>query len=102
MPEALVIGGTGLVGRAVARRLLADGWTVSVTGRDPGHLPSDVAKAGARFVAANRDDAEALAAAVQRPEVEYAVSIGPGDGAAEVYFSDLGYEYIRINAEYTT
>ena len=63
MPEALVIGGTGLVGRAVARRLLADGWTVSVTGRDPGHLPSDVAKAGARFVAANRDDAEALAAA---------------------------------------
>jgi len=63
MPKALVIGGTGLVGRAVARRLLADGWTVSVTGRDPAHLPSDVAAAGARFVSVNREDAEALAAA---------------------------------------
>ncbi|GAA3086834.1 SDR family oxidoreductase [Pseudonocardia yunnanensis] len=63
MPEALIVGGTGLVGRAVARRLLADGWTVSVTGRDPCHLPSDLAAAGARFVAADRDDADALAAA---------------------------------------
>src|ERR1700754_3319170 len=63
MPEALVIGGTGLVGRAGARRMPAAGGTGSVTRREPGHLPSDVAKAGARFVAANRDDAEALAAA---------------------------------------
>jgi glutamate N-acetyltransferase/amino-acid N-acetyltransferase len=47
-------------------------------------------------------DADALAAAVQRDEVEYEVGL-PGEGAeAEVFFSDLGYEYVRINAEYTT
>jgi glutamate N-acetyltransferase / amino-acid N-acetyltransferase len=37
-----------------------------------------------------------------RPEVEIEIAI-PGDGAeTEVFFSDLGYEYIKINAEYTT
>jgi len=60
MPHALIIGGTGLVGRAVARRLLADGWTATVTGRDPTHLPADVGAAGARFVRAERDDPAAL------------------------------------------
>jgi N-acetylglutamate synthase/N-acetylornithine aminotransferase len=25
-----------------------------------------------------------------------------GEHAAHVWFSDLGYEYVRINAEYTT
>jgi nucleoside-diphosphate-sugar epimerase len=60
MPHALIIGGTGLVGRAVARRLLADGWTVTVTGRDPAHLPADVGAAGARFVRAEPDDPAAL------------------------------------------
>ena len=35
-------------------------------------------------------------------EVEYTVGL-PGDGAeAEVFFSDLSYDYVRINAEYTT
>jgi glutamate N-acetyltransferase/amino-acid N-acetyltransferase len=39
---------------------------------------------------------------VQRDEVEYAVGL-PGDGhEVEVFFSDLGHEYVTINAEYTT
>jgi glutamate N-acetyltransferase/amino-acid N-acetyltransferase len=47
-------------------------------------------------------DAEALAAAVQRDEVEYEIWL-PGDGAeTERFFSDLGHEYVTINAEYTT
>jgi glutamate N-acetyltransferase / amino-acid N-acetyltransferase len=47
-------------------------------------------------------DPAALAAAVQRDEVEYQVGL-PGDGAeAELFFSDLGHEYVTINAEYTT
>jgi glutamate N-acetyltransferase/amino-acid N-acetyltransferase len=47
-------------------------------------------------------DAAALSAAVARPEVEYDIGL-PGEGAeAEVYFSDLGHEYVTINAEYTT
>jgi glutamate N-acetyltransferase/amino-acid N-acetyltransferase len=47
-------------------------------------------------------DADALAAAVQRDEVEYEIFL-PGEGAeTEVYFSDLGHEYVTINADYTT
>jgi glutamate N-acetyltransferase/amino-acid N-acetyltransferase len=47
-------------------------------------------------------DQEALSAAVQREEVEYEIGL-PGDGVeAELYFSDLGHEYITINADYTT
>jgi nucleoside-diphosphate-sugar epimerase len=64
MPRALIVGGTGLVGRAVARRLLAKGWEVDVTGRDPAHLPDDLAAAGGRFVAAARDDSDQLLAAL--------------------------------------
>jgi glutamate N-acetyltransferase/amino-acid N-acetyltransferase len=47
-------------------------------------------------------DAEALAEAVQRDEVQYDIGL-PGDGAeTEVFFSDLGHEYVAINADYTT
>jgi len=57
-----------------------------------------VASAGA----AVPHDADDLTQRVQRDEVEYAVGL-PGDGhEAEVFFSDLGHEYVTINAEYTT
>jgi glutamate N-acetyltransferase/amino-acid N-acetyltransferase len=47
-------------------------------------------------------DPHALAAAVAGDEIEYEIGL-PGEGAeAEVYFSDLGHEYVTINAEYTT
>lgn len=47
-------------------------------------------------------DREALVRAVAREEVQYEVVL-PGEGAeAERYFSDLGHEYVTINAEYTT
>jgi glutamate N-acetyltransferase/amino-acid N-acetyltransferase len=47
-------------------------------------------------------DEAVLADAVAGDEVEYEIGL-PGDGAeAEVYFSDLGHEYVTINAEYTT
>jgi glutamate N-acetyltransferase/amino-acid N-acetyltransferase len=35
-------------------------------------------------------------------EAEIGLRLGRGEGSAHVYFSDLGYEYVRINAEYTT
>jgi glutamate N-acetyltransferase/amino-acid N-acetyltransferase len=45
---------------------------------------------------------EALNDAVQRDEVEYEIGL-PGEGAeTEVFFSDLGHEYVTINADYTT
>lgn len=50
----------------------------------------------------NDFDLAALEAAVKGPEIEYDIKI-PGDGAiATVYFSDLGHDYVSLNAEYTT
>ena len=47
-------------------------------------------------------DEQALAGAVSGEEVEYVVGL-PGTGAeAELFFSDLSHDYVRINAEYTT
>jgi glutamate N-acetyltransferase/amino-acid N-acetyltransferase len=47
-------------------------------------------------------DESALAAAVQRDEVEYEIGL-PGEGVeVERFFSDLGHEYVTINADYTT
>jgi glutamate N-acetyltransferase/amino-acid N-acetyltransferase len=47
-------------------------------------------------------DPAVLAAAVARDEVLYEVGL-PGEGCeAELFFSDLGYDYVKINAEYTT
>ena len=45
------------------------------------------------------DNAE-LAADV--PEAEIGLRLERGEHGAHVWFSDLGYEYVRINAEYTT
>ena len=47
-------------------------------------------------------DEPALERAVTRDEVEFEIGL-PGSGAeTELYFSDLGHEYVTINAEYTT
>lgn len=61
MRRALIVGGTGMIGRAAARRLLAAGWWVAVTGRDPAHFPPDLAASGAQFIAVERGE---LAAAL--------------------------------------
>ena len=59
--RALILGGTGAVGRATAHRLLAADWGVVLTGRDPKRMPDELAAAGARFVAADRVGARELA-----------------------------------------
>ncbi len=66
MPRALIVGGTALIGGAAARRLLAAGWEVDLTGRNPAHLPADIATAGGRVVAADRDDRDQLLAGDRR------------------------------------
>ena len=72
---------------------------------DTAPLPYDITIEGVQVcVAGNavRHDEDDLAARVQRDEVEYEIAL-PGDGfETEVVFSDLGHEYITINAEYTT
>jgi nucleoside-diphosphate-sugar epimerase len=61
--RAFIIGGTGLVGRATARRLLTAGWDVDVVARNAANLPTDLADAGVRVSSAERGDGMALAAA---------------------------------------
>jgi glutamate N-acetyltransferase / amino-acid N-acetyltransferase len=73
----------------------------------PGTAPLavDIAIEGVQVCAAGAyvpHDAQSLKAAVQREEVQYEVGL-PGEGAeTEVFFSDLGHEYVTINADYTT
>jgi len=56
VPHALILGGTGAIGRATAHRLLALGWQVHLTGRDRSHLPADLAAAGVGFTSVDRTD----------------------------------------------
>jgi glutamate N-acetyltransferase/amino-acid N-acetyltransferase len=72
---------------------------------DTAPLPVDVAIEGMQVCSAGfvvPHDHSELASRVDRDEVEYVVGL-PGDGyETEVFFSDLSYDYVRINAEYTT
>jgi len=73
----------------------------------PGTAPLrfDVAIEGiavARDGAGVEHDTAALARAVSGEEILYEIDL-PGAGAeAELFFSDLSYDYVKINAEYTT
>ncbi|HEY1825855.1 MAG TPA: NAD-dependent epimerase/dehydratase family protein [Acidimicrobiales bacterium] len=60
MPRALVLGGTGVVGRAVAQRLLESGWSVDITGRDPRKFDPAVQDRGASYRLSDRSDASQL------------------------------------------
>lgn len=42
MPTAVVIGGSGLIGRAVVRTLLRDGWDVTIAARNAENIPIDL------------------------------------------------------------
>jgi nucleoside-diphosphate-sugar epimerase len=61
--RALILGGTGLVGRAIAIRLARAGWRVDVTGRYAANMPDDLRAAGVTFLAADSRDAAQVAAA---------------------------------------
>ena len=45
---------------------------------------------------------ESLAAAMRGREIEIDLDLGLEPGSSELYFADLGHEYISINAEYHT
>jgi glutamate N-acetyltransferase/amino-acid N-acetyltransferase len=68
-------------------------------------LPVDVAIEGVEVCRRGQyapHNAGALRAAVERDEIEYEIGL-PGEGAeTERFFSDLGHEYVTLNAEYTT
>jgi glutamate N-acetyltransferase / amino-acid N-acetyltransferase len=72
---------------------------------DSARLPLDIAIEGIQVCAngaAVRHDEDALRAAATGPEIEYEVGLAGTAAETEVFFSDLGHEYVTINAEYTT
>ena len=63
MSRAVLIGGTGMIGRAAARALAADGWEVVAVSRS-GTLPAGLAELGVESVVADREDDTQLRAAI--------------------------------------
>jgi acetylglutamate kinase len=47
-------------------------------------------------------DPPALRAKMRAPEVRIDVVLGAGDGAATAWGCDLGYDYVKLNADYTS
>jgi glutamate N-acetyltransferase/amino-acid N-acetyltransferase len=68
-------------------------------------VPLDIAIEGVQVCSRGAvvpHDPEALKQAVRRDEVEYEVGLPGGGAETEIFFSDLGHEYVTINADYTT
>ena len=91
------------VARAIANSPLVK---TALFGRDPNW--GRIAQAAGGALAGEELDelgAEAIDAAELGADVEEAeigLRLGRGGHSAHVWFSDLGYEYVKINAEYTT
>jgi glutamate N-acetyltransferase/amino-acid N-acetyltransferase len=91
------------VARAIANSPLVK---TALFGRDPnwGRIAqaAGMALAGEDLeeIGAERIDAAELGE--EMPEAEIGLRLGRGEHRAHVWFSDLSYEYVRINAEYTT
>jgi glutamate N-acetyltransferase/amino-acid N-acetyltransferase len=91
------------VARAVANSPLVK---TALFGRDPnwGRIAqaAGAALAGEDLEEIGADSIDAAELGAETPEAEIGLRLGRGEHGAHVWFSDLGYEYVRINAEYTT
>jgi glutamate N-acetyltransferase/amino-acid N-acetyltransferase len=91
------------VARAIANSPLVK---TALFGRDPnwGRIAqaAGMALAGEDLEEIGADSIDAAELAEDVPEAEIGLRLGRGTHSAHVWFSDLGYEYVRINAEYTT
>jgi len=89
MPRnAFILGGTGQIGRAIASKLLASGWDVSIASRGLRPLSQDRAKRRAKLVMLDRERPDGLARAL-------------GDGAdalidVTAYGLEHGYQLLEV------
>jgi len=58
-----------------------------------------VVEKGAACAVTKRDGAQ-MAAEMMLPEIDIRLNVGLGNASTELFFADLGHEYITINAEY--
>jgi glutamate N-acetyltransferase/amino-acid N-acetyltransferase len=91
------------VARAIANSPLVK---TALFGRDPnwGRIAqaAGAALAGEDLEEIGAGSIDAAGLGAEEPEAEIGLRLGRGEHRAHVWFSDLGYEYVRINAEYTT
>jgi glutamate N-acetyltransferase/amino-acid N-acetyltransferase len=91
------------VARAIANSPLVK---TALFGRDPnwGRIAqaAGAALAGEDLEEIGAHCIDAAELAGEEREAEIGLRLGRGEHRAHVWFSDLGYEYVRINAEYTT
>jgi glutamate N-acetyltransferase/amino-acid N-acetyltransferase len=91
------------VARAIANSPLVK---TALFGRDPnwGRIAqaAGMALAGEDLEEIGADSIDAAELGEDAAEAEIGLRLGRGEHSAHVYFSDLGYDYVRINAEYTT
>jgi glutamate N-acetyltransferase / amino-acid N-acetyltransferase len=91
------------VARAIANSPLVK---TALFGRDPnwGRIAqaAGMALAGEDLEEIGAGSIDAAELGEGKPEAEIGLRLDRGEHSAHVYFSDLGYEYVRINAEYTT
>lgn len=64
----VIVGGTGAIGSAIARRMRAAGQSVHLVGRDAGKLRDLAAELGASYAMADAMDGAALTAAVRQAD----------------------------------
>ena len=98
---AIVTGGTSGLGKAIARRLLADGWQVVIAGRDPARGRAVAAElgSGARYVraeASHPPDLEALVAAARTMGPLRAVVAAAGTGLKERLLATTATDFERL------
>jgi glutamate N-acetyltransferase/amino-acid N-acetyltransferase len=91
------------VARAIANSPLVK---TALFGRDPnwGRIAqaAGMALAGEDLEEIGAENIENAELAGEESEAEIGLRLDRGEHSAHVWFSDLGYEYVRINAEYTT
>jgi glutamate N-acetyltransferase/amino-acid N-acetyltransferase len=91
------------VARAIANSPLVK---TALFGRDPnwGRIAqaAGMALAGEDLDEIGADSIDATELGEDIAEAEIGLRLDRGEHSAHVWFSDLGYEYVRINAEYTT
>ncbi|MEU7858381.1 NmrA/HSCARG family protein [Nonomuraea sp. NPDC049141] len=88
MKTIVVVGATGLQGRAVTAHLLADGWRVRAVTRDPDAAGARaLALAGAELVSAEMDDVASLIAAAEGADGLFSVQPTVGSPGTPAGFS---------------
>jgi glutamate N-acetyltransferase/amino-acid N-acetyltransferase len=101
--EAASVAEAERVARAIANSPLVK---TALFGRDPnwGRIAqaAGAALAGEDLEEIGADSIDADELGGETAEAEIGLRLGRGEHRAHVWFSDLGYEYVRINAEYTT